>query len=903
MVDKPTDTRWYNLDVQETAQKLNTDVAKGLTATEAKSRLNQHGRNELKAKAKDPAWKLILKQYADYMQLMLLAAAGLSVVIGDYSTAFLLVMLTFLNAFLGYRQEAKAEESVAALQQMMEVQARVMRDGQLTQIPMQELVPGDLVMFEAGDQVPADGRLTKTTALEIEESALTGESQPVAKGTHAIEGADVPLGDRINTAYMNSLVTRGTGEMIVTGTGMNTEIGHIATMLDAVQVEKSPLQKQIDQLTTQLGFLGVAVIVIVVGAGLVRGQEINELFFLATSIAVAAIPTGLPTVVTALLSLGTQQLAKANAIIKNLPSVETLGSTSAICSDKTGTLTLNKMTAVQLFFGRNQYKVSGVGYSELGQIQSVGGINQVPLEPVLMPMALCSDATVKDEKLVGDPTEGAVVVLAAKGGLDVTGTRQAYPRVAAVPFDSDYKFMATFHNMVDVHGAEVVRCYVKGAPDVIRDRAHRAIIEPGKYIAMSEIADRYDEANEGMAKEGLRVLGLAFRDFDPKTFDANNVNVDSITDMTVLGLVGIVDPPRPEARDAIAIAKDAGIRVRMITGDHKVTAGAIGRQLGIEGEAISGSDLQAMSDEELTRRIDNIGVIGRVAPEHKVRIVETLQKKGQVTAMTGDGVNDAPALKTSDIGIAMGITGTEVSKQAATMILTDDNFATIVHAIELGRSIYDNLLKYLRFQLITLMGYLVLFIGASIFNIASGAPLNPMQILWLNFAIDVPLALALGQDKITLGLMKRQPRDSNEPIMDRNRAIRWGISGAIAAILTLVAAKLIMPEPEILDNALATFNTVVLVTAALTHIFIAIGSRSETESIFSPMGNDFSMDFVRNLGIAFVMIVLVSELGFLQRVFGTASLTLRDWLIAGIVGAGVLLAIEVQKWMLRRQTH
>ena len=774
------------------------------------------------------------------------------------------------------------------------MQARVRRDGNLVEIGAEELVPGDIVLFEAGDLIPADGRLLKAATLEIEESALTGESTPVSKNTTTIAGKDVPLGDRFDVAYMNSLVTRGTGEMLVTTTGMGTEIGRIAGMLDAVEVEKSPLQKQIDDLTKVLGYIAVVAMVIVIGFGLFYNSDINELFVLAVAMAVAAVPTGMPTIVTTLLSMGTQQMADKGAIIKKISSVETLGSTSAICSDKTGTLTLNKMTATVLVYDGHRYSISGVGYSEEGHIKAVGGLAEESLEPVLLPMALCSDALVTNEELVGDPTEGAMVVLAAKGGLSVRGTREQYPRLAEVPFDSAYKFMATFHHMESDDGP-VVRCYVKGAPDVLFSLSQQVRWEE-KHYPMEQALPQAMAANERMGSEGLRVIALATKDIDPQKFDPDADLQTLVTGLTLIGMVGIVDPPRPEAKDAIAIAHEAGITVRMITGDHAVTAGAIGDQLGIGGDAIAGHDLDKMNDQELAENLEHIGVIGRVAPEHKVRIVEALQSKGQITAMTGDGVNDAPALKTADIGIAMGITGTEVSKQAAVMILTDDNFATIVSAVELGRAIYDNLMKYLRFQLTTLMGYIIMFVSASALNINGGQVLSAGQILWINFLVDVPLALGLGMDEASPGLMKREPRSSDEKIMGRSETLEYGFIGIFIAALPLIAGWIAL---NVMGGGEVLAQTMILSTLSLVHIFMAMSSRSETDSVFSRnflRGGKFFM----RMGISLIFIFIAAEFPFLQERLGTMGLSLNQWMLALLLAAVTLVVMEILKLFKRR---
>ena len=565
-------------------------------------------------------------------------------------------------------------------------------------------------------------------------------------------------------AYMNSQVTRGRGEIVVTATGMSSEVGHISGMLSGVEQEKSPLTKQLDQLTVIITIMAAGALALIIILGLARGEDFDSLFLTGITLAIAAIPTGLPAVVTMLLSVGTQQLADKGAIVKRLKSVETLGSTSAICSDKTGTLTLNQMTARELVIVGRRFSVDGEGYSTTGNILRVAGTGDSSLEPFVLPMALANDAVIRDGACIGDPTEGALVVLAAKGGLDVEETRKTYPRVAEVPFDAEYKLMATFHEMDD-DGRKVVRCFVKGAPDVLLARSSHYLDADGSPEPMGDATTQVLAENDRLAGDGMRVLAVARRDFDPASFDPSADLLALVTDLQLLALVGIVDPPRKEAKDAIALCKDAGIRVRMITGDHATTAAAIAGQLGIYGKALTGAEFAALSDDELRAEVDDIGVVARVAPEDKVRLVSILKGQGNIVAMTGDGVNDAPALTRADIGVAMGITGTEVTKDAAEMILTDDNFATIVTAVEGGRGLYDNLMKYVRVQMIMLAGFILLFVGAGIFTIANGTPLLPLQILWINFAIDVLLALGLGFDAPTPGLMKRRPRSPDEPVI------------------------------------------------------------------------------------------------------------------------------------------
>jgi P-type Ca2+ transporter type 2C len=885
------------MDADAVAKQLGVDPAQGLTASEAADRLRTRGPNKLAGAKKESGFKAFVRQYQDFMQIILLGAAIVNALVTDEAgTTILLAGLTVLNAVIGLRQEAKAEESVAALAQMMKTIARVRRDGQAIEIDAEELVPGDIVLVEAGNRIPADGRILVAATLEIEEAALTGESLPVGKQIEPVEGEDVPLGDRINMAFMNTSVTRGRGEYVVTETGMATEIGHIANMLANTESEKTPLQKQLDGLSKIIATIAAFALVIVVVLGLINGDSFDTLFVTGVTLAIAAIPTGLPAVVTALLSIGTREIAKRNAIVKRLPAVETLGSTSAICSDKTGTLTLNKMTARELGIpGQNRFTVTGEGYGTQGEIKHVGG-SRFDLDPYLLPMVLCADAVLDGESLIGDPTEGALIVLGAKGGLDIEETRKAYPRVAEVPFDSEYKFMATFHEMTGTDGRTVVRCYVKGAPDVLIAKGGSYLDPDGTIVPITDDNRHVAlEANDRMAEGGERVMVVAQREFEPASFDQNGDLLSLVQDLTLLAMVGIVDPPRPEARDAIAECKSAGIRVRMITGDHATTASAIGAELGIQGRAITGAEFAAMSDEELLGRLDEIGVIARVAPEDKVRLVRMLQQSDNIVAMTGDGVNDAPALKSANIGVAMGITGTEVSKEAAVMILTDDNFATIVGAVEYGRALYDNLLKYLRFQMSTLIAYIAIFIGAGIFDIAGGIPLDPLQIIWLNFVIDVPIAIALGFDEPTGGLMQRAPRPVGAPVLSAANWVRLCVQGAVMTIGTLVAYQI---GESNFDIAIA--STMLLSTLSLYHLAAGLLARDQVNTIFR---REFvpGATQLRRYGFALAAIILVTEIGFLQRIFSMVDLTLAQWGICLGIALTLVVVEELVKLFLRRQ--
>ena len=759
--------------------------AAGLASAEVDRRRATYGANKFADAPKEPRWRAFLRQYSDPMQLVLLVAGVACLFLpGQVPTGIVLILLTVFNAFMGVNQEGKAEASVAALQKMMVVQAKVRRGGEVVQVPMEDLVPGDIVNIEAGDLVPADGRIIRAATLEIDKSALTGESAPVPKQVEAV-GEGAGLGDRVDMAFMNTQVTRGAASFVVTSTGMATEVGHISQMLSGQVSEETPLTKQLNSLTNQILVIAGVALAISVGLGLWRDQPFDVVFLTAVAFAVSAIPTGLPAVVTTVLAAGTSTLAKAGAIVKRLRSVETLGSTSAINSDKTGTLTLNQMTAVEMAIVGHRFTISGEGYSTEGHISGEAGIGEVPLDRFLLPMALCADAVARDGALVGDPTEGALVVLAAKGGVDPELTRERYPRIAEVPFDAAYKFMATFHEMTDEKGRAVVRAYVKGAPDQLLARASNAVSPDGGTVPVAQVRDPYMAENERLGAQGLRVMATAQRDFDPKKFDASADLLPLVSDLTLLALVGIVDPPRPEAKLAIEKAHAAGIQVRMITGDHAVTAEAIARQLGITGRAITGKEFAAMDDATVDREIDTIGVIARVAPEDKVHLVDILKRKGHVVAMTGDGVNDAPALKKADIGVAMGITGTEVSKEAAVMILTDDNFATIVRAVELGRALYDNLVRYIRYQMGQLFGFIATFLGASLLFIAEGIPFLPLQTLWVNFTVTVFLAVGLGYGKARDDLMLDAPRPPTVPILGRRMLIWLVIAGLTMAVVTL----------------------------------------------------------------------------------------------------------------------
>ncbi len=884
---------WHALSIEEALAAQRVEPVQGLTSAEVEARRAKFGPNEFTAQETESRWHAFLRQYADAMQIVLLVAGLLSIYpVKQVPTGVMLILLTVLNAYLGLSQEGKAAAAVAALQKMMVVKARVRRDGELREIPSQELVPGDVVSFEAGDLVTADGRIISAATLEIDEAALTGESLPSSKDVEAV-AQDAPLGDRHGMAYMNTNVTRGSGQMVVVATGMTTEVGHISGMLQVAEDEQTPLTRQINTLTNQLLVIaGLALLASISIGYFLRGESFDTLFVTAIAFAVSAIPSGLPAVITTILSYGTQQLAKAHAIVKQLRSVETLGSTSAINSDKTGTLTLNQMTAVEMAIPGRRYTISGTGYGIEGKIERVGGDTDVPLDAFLLPCVLAADAVVKDGDLIGDPTEGALVVLAEKGGVSAIATRETYPRVATLPFDAAYKMMATFHKMKDADGREVIRGFVKGAPDQLLARG-TTVITPdlaGTTPVDDAMKQRFLDENERLGSKGLRVMATGRKDFDPATFDANADLLPLLDGMTLLALVGIVDPPRPAAKVSIADAHSAGIQVRMITGDHAVTAEAIARDLGIPGRAITGAEFRAMSDQEALAQLDDIGVIARVTPEDKVHLVDLLRMKGHIVAMTGDGVNDAPALKKADIGVAMGITGTEVSKEAANMILTDDDFSTIVKAVELGRGLYDNLKKYIRFQVGLLIGYIFTFLGSSILNVLGGVPFFPLQTLFMNFTIQVFQAVGLGYGKPSLGLMERKPRPSNEALLGR-RLLYWlVVAGGVMGLSTL--AVLSWANNTYNDDVVA--RTMGMITFSVSNVAFSFVTKDERHSVFSldVMGD---RPFLYATLASIATIVLIPNFDFFNRILDTTSLTLEQWAICLVAGLLILVVGEVRK--------
>ena len=893
---------WHEVDRNRCIDRLGSDVERGLTAAQVERRQVEFGPNVLAQQRRRPPWLAFADQFRNFLIIILLVAAAVSFVVsGELKTPIVILLVVVLNAVLGFVMENRAERSLDALRSMLVVRAKVLRDGRTSEVDSAELVPGDVVLIESGAKVPADGRLLDSASLEVQEATLTGESAPVAKSADATLALDAALGDRTNVVYMNTTVTRGRALVLVTSTGMETEIGRIAHMLESTTIEATPLQRQLDHVAHVLAALAGVVVALVFTIGLLRGEPIGDLFLTAVALAVASVPEGLPAVLAVTLALGAHQMAKQHAVIKRLASVETLGCTTIICSDKTGTLTMNEMTARAIYLGGSSWTVTGEGYGSAGKIVAdrPTGSDAAELNPVMLGMALCNDSIVRDGEVVGDPTEAALTVLATKSGLEVIEARRTHPRRWEVPFDSALKFMATIHDLDDGSGPSTCRMFVKGAPDVLIGRSSTWLDDAGKVSPLDDagratLARRNDE----LAGQGLRVIAIAWRDLDDDRADASTPEerLDCVTDLQLVALIGIVDPPRPEAAEAISLCHRAGISVKMITGDHATTAQAIATQLGIRGEAVTGAQLDEMSDDELADRLDAVGVFARVAPEHKLRLVRALQARRDVVAMTGDGVNDAPALRQADIGVAMGITGTEVTKEAATMVLTDDNFATIVEAVRRGRTIYDNIVKFVRFQLSTTIGFAITFLTATATGIATGKPFTALQILWVNIIMDGPPAMALGVDPPVGNTMQRGPRPATERILMPSRVARLVAMGLVMATGTLI----VMVTAPDYSVGVAVAGTVAGTMAFTTFVFFQffnlVNCRAEH-------GTAFRRDLFTNgrlwaiVGVVAILQVCAVHIGPLQTLFDTTALTAAQWAVCLGVASSILWLEELRKFV------
>jgi Ca2+-transporting ATPase len=886
--------KWYALSPEDVAGKLAVDPASGLTVAKAAELLKANGPNALPAEKSPPAWHQFLAQYKSYMQIILVGAAIASILIGQITTGMAVLAITALNALGGMRQQGKAESAMNALQSMLKTTARVRRDGTEVQVDADQVVVGDVVLLAAGDDVCADGRIIQASSLQIDESALTGESVPASKSAEVIADENPVLGDQVNMAFMNTPVTHGNGIMIITGTGADTAVGNISGMLKSAPALKTPMTAQLDTLTLWIAAAAGVTIAIMFALGISRGESTQVIFTTAIALALAAVPMAMPTVLQVILSGGSRDLAAHGAVVKSLDAVETLGSTSAINSDKTGTLTMNQVTVVEVIDPTDHFTVSGMGYGLDGEVHHAAG-NTNTIEAAILPFMITNDAKLVDGKVVGDPTEGALLVLGHKAKLDIEGTQAAYPRLATLPFDPTYKLMAAFCDATDEHGNAVVRIFVKGAAPAVIGRATSALAKGQSVPWTTEAGTRTDGEMARLGGKGLRIMAAAMKDMDPKDFTPDGDLLSMVQDLQMTAIVGMMDPPRAESLDAVRAAQDANIRVRMVTGDDVITGAAIAQQLGIPGEAILGTELAAMSDQERRDRIDSIGVVGRVAPEHKVLMVKTLRTEGDVVAMTGDGVNDAPAIKAADIGIAMG-TGTQVAKNAGKMILTDDNFATIVRAVSVGRKVYDNMLKYIRFMLVALVTYVVTFLMASLLNIAGGQPFTAVQILWINFLITAPVGIALGLDQATPGLMKRKPRPRSSKIMSPAVMVTVGLAGVFMS----VAINLLIVHGENQYDSVVVGSTMGLVAFSLMLVIAAFESRDEKASILT--SNTFDNRTVNLTAIVeIVLAILIAEGNFLPPLLGTTQLTGNQWLIGAAPAFVLLIGWELGKLIARRR--
>ena len=914
----------YRQPIDEVVAALGTHVQRGLSGSEAQSRLRQHGRNELVAEKPPPAWRRFLAQFQDVLVILLLVATAISAGLWAYERdaalpyeAIAIFAVVLLNATMGYIQESRAEAAVAALRAMSAADAAVIRDGERRSIPATAIVPGDIIVIEEGDTIPADARVIESTALQTAEAALTGESLPVTKETQAI-AEDVPLGDRHNMVFSGTAVTYGHGTAVVTATGMRTEMGRIAGLLKETHDEATPLQRELDRTGKMLGIV-VVVIAIVMIATIIIVEDVHglsaifDVLILGVALAVAAVPEGLPAVVTAVLAIGVQRMARRHAIIRHLAAVETLGSASVIASDKTGTLTRNEMTVRVVVTASGRATFEGSGYAPDGRVLRhdggpIDGPLRVELERALAVADRANNATVQEREgrwtVQGDPTEGALLVAARKCGLSSDALDKQLPRLGEVPFSSERKLMSTLHR--DLEQARGI-VFTKGAPDVLLARCSFEVLGDGRRPLTPSRRDEILQVNEALAGEALRTLGVAGLWVAADVIEEYAVAPDARVeqDLVFAGLIGMIDPPRKEAKDAVALAKRAGIRPLMITGDHPRTAAVIAQELGItdDGRAITGAELEKLSEEERARTVAEVSVYARVTPEHKLRIVEALRRNGAVVAMTGDGVNDAPALKKADIGIAMGITGTDVSKEAADMVLADDNFASIVAAVEEGRAIFANIRKFLRYLLSSNIGeVLTMFFGVVLARRiglhAEGAglvlPLLATQILWINLVTDGLPALALGMDPADDGLMRQPPRPVREGVLTLRMWRGIVFVGVIMAAGTLFVLDASLPGGFVEGSGdLPYAQTMAFTTLMLFQMFNVLNARSDERSAFVHLFTNFWLWVA--LGSSLLLQVVVIYTPFLQRAFGTVSVSPQDWLFCIAMASSVLWLREISK--------
>jgi P-type Ca2+ transporter type 2C len=909
-LDLQRETAWHTLAADETLAKLQTDPQNGLTTAEAQQRLQRYGPNELIDRGGVSPWRILWGQLTSIMVVILIVAGIIAAFLGDLEDTIVILALVIINTLIGFTQEYRAERSMAALKQMAVPTVRLRRDGTVQESPAPQIIPGDIVLLEAGNRVPADGRLLVGAGLQVQEAALTGESVPVSKQVTRLDEAELALGDRRNMVYMGTEVSSGRGEFVVTGTGMHTELGKIADLIQNVQAEETPLQRRLDQLGGQLAILAVVIVALVFILGLLRGDSIELLLLTAISLAVAAVPEGLPATVTIALSLGAQRMLRRNALIRKLPAVETLGSVTTICSDKTGTLTENRMTVTMLEIAGTKVELQGEKALPIPNLHDRPG-----LAFLLAGAALCNDAKPRfddaenPDDILGDPTEVALVVASNRQGMNKTRLDHICPRTAEDPFDSDRKRMTTLHRRPDA--ATVARAegqiaelladlskagdsnyiaFSKGAVDGLLDISSHAWLDNQVVPQDDSLRQRILAANAEMAANGLRVLGIGYRLLDEIPPEVLAGNADALEDNLVLvGMIGMIDPARPEVRDAVQICKEAGIQVKMITGDHPATATAIARELGIANEndrAITGVELNRMGDQELRDVLRDVPVFARVAPEHKLRIVQALQANGEIAAMTGDGVNDAPALKQAEIGVAMGITGTDVTKEAGDMVLRDDNFATIVAAVSEGRVVYANIRKFIRYLLTGNIAEILVMLTTPFL----GMPLAllPLQILWINLLTDGLPALALGVEPAEENVMRQPPRSPTESILGRGMGWQIGISGLLLALLSAGVGYWAW------SNNNEDWQTMIFTTLTFGQMAAVLSLRSDSESFFR-FGIRHNPALIGAVLLTVVLQLAVTYLPFFQELFETTPLTAFDMLLCVGAGFTMLLGVEVEK--------
>lgn len=891
--------KWWHLQKEEVSGKLMTDINQGLVSVEVTKRQAQYGPNQLAEKPGRSVIALFFDQFKDFIIWVLIVAALVSGFLQEWVDALAIICIVIVNAILGFIQEHRAEKSLAALKKMSSPNSKVVRDGHQQVIPSEEIVPGDLIDLEAGDLIPADGRIVYATGnFSTHEASLTGESTSVDKTTIHLEKEDTPLADRINMVYLGTSVVSGKARAIITSTGMQTELGKIAGLIQGIGDNTTPLQKKLEEFGKIIVYISFFLVGVIFLMGYLRGEELLNLFLTAVSLAVAAIPEGLPAVVTIALALGVQRMVKRHCLIRKLPSVETLGCTSVICSDKTGTLTKNEMTVQVIYQGGEYFNISGIGYEPAGDFlyhdKKIEPAEYPSLVRLLTGSVLCNGAQLTRESgggyhIIGDPTEGALLTAAAKAGLYKVSLEEKYPFYEELPFDSDRKQMTILRHKGDSHVA-----FVKGAPDILLSNC--TTVEENRRVIPLDKNSREEimKATTGLADKAMRVLAVAYREMDsvPEKPDAADIE----RGLTFLGLIAMIDPPRPEVKVAMQECRSAGIRSVMITGDHKNTAVAIARDLGFYEKnslAYTGEELDQLTDEEFRNNVDKTVVYARVSPEHKMRIVKAWRDKGEIVAMTGDGVNDAPALKEADIGVAMGITGTDVTKEVSDMVITDDNFASIVAAVEEGRGIFDNIRKFIHYLLSCNVGEILVMFVSSLLLLP--VPLLPIQILWINLVTDGLPALALGVDPVNKKIMQLPPRLKNESVVTRQMGILIIAQGIFIAFCSLLAFWLVLyVEKQGIDRA----RTACFIVLACSQLFHSYNCRSMRDSIFT-LGFFTNTKLIWATLISFVLQISVVYIPALQVIFKTQSLSGTDWILVLVISSFPLLAMELVKLVAR----